>query len=190
MKRIIRLVIYLTLIASISYISIIHNLIAETAKNAPPRHADYLVILGAKINGKEMSLALYNRVKVALRYLKENPQTIVIVSGGQGPGEDITEAEAMSTYLIKEGISVDRIILEDQSTTTYENLSYSMKLLNPNKQMIIVSNDFHLFRSKMIAERLGYKEVYTLPAETPWIVKPKLWIREYAAVCKTWLFDR
>ncbi|MBM7663002.1 uncharacterized SAM-binding protein YcdF (DUF218 family) [Bacillus mesophilus] len=183
-----RLISFFLLILCI-YIVIIHNLISNTARQDPPPNADYLVVLGAKINGEELSLALYYRVFAAVQYLKNNTTTKVVVSGGQGPGESITEAEAMKRYFLNEGISEERIILEADSTTTFENLSFSKNLIDTNKQVIIVSNDFHLYRTTIIAKRLGYENVHTLASKTPWMVKPKLWVREYAAVLKTWIFD-
>ncbi|NSL50665.1 YdcF family protein [Bacillus sp. P2(2020)] len=136
-----------------------------------------------------MSLSLYNRVSKALEYLKENPTSKVVVSGGQGKGEAITEAEAMAQFFYENGIERDRIIKEEKSTTTFENIKFSKEFLNGEKEVIIVSNDFHLYRASMIAKRLGLKP-YTLSAETPAIVKTQLWIREYIAVLKSLLFDK
>jgi uncharacterized SAM-binding protein YcdF (DUF218 family) len=172
------------------YFLIVHLLIFNTSKQVPPENTDYLVILGARLHGERMSLALQYRVEAALEYLQENPSTKVIVAGGQGPGENITEAEAMSRYFLDRGIEQDRIVLENKSTSTYENLLFSRKLIKQNDQVVIVSNDFHLFRASMIAERVGFQRVDTLPAKTPTVVIVKLWTREYLAVLKTWLFDR
>jgi uncharacterized SAM-binding protein YcdF (DUF218 family) len=184
-----RLLVSIVLIFSIYFLTV-HILISTKAKEIPPNDADYLVILGARLHGERMSLSLQYRVEAALQYLEENKETRVVVSGGQGPGEDITEAEAMSRYLQRNGISKERIVVEDQSTTTHENLLFSKKLVNDDDHVVIVSNDFHLFRASMIAKRVGFEDVYTLPAKTPTIVVLKLWIREYLAVFKTWMFDR
>jgi uncharacterized SAM-binding protein YcdF (DUF218 family) len=167
----------------------VHLLISLTAKNIPPDGADHVLILGAKLNGEEMSLSLYNRMEAAVDYLKRNSSATVIVSGGKGPKETISEAKAMARYLIEHGISKEKIMLEDKSTSTYENLLFSKKWIRPHDSVVIVSNDFHLFRAKIIAKRLGYEEVYTLPAKTPKIVLIKLWTREYMAIVKTLLFD-
>ncbi|MGD6833056.1 YdcF family protein [Sutcliffiella halmapala] len=172
------------------YILIVHIFIYQAAKEQPPSDLDYLIVLGARVRGEQMTLALRYRVEAALKYLEENPDTKVIVSGGQGPGEDITEAEAMERFLLKKGVSQERIIKEGLSTTTYENLSYSKQFMEEGSSVAIVSNDFHLFRASIIAERLGFHEVYTLPGKTPKIAIFKLWTREYFAVAKTWLVDR
>lgn len=171
------------------YVIVVHLAITATAKKEPPANVEYVLVLGAKINGEELSLSLYNRVKKALEYLEDNPNTKVIVSGGQGPGELITEAEAMARYFMSNGVVKERIIKEELSTNTYENIKYSKELLGDQKEVVIVSNDFHLFRASVIAKRLDL-EPYTLAAETPTIVKANLWAREYIAVIKTMIFDR
>lgn len=87
-----------------------------------PKNMKYIIILGAQIRGKRVTEALKRRLDRGIRYLNENPETIVIVSGGRGKGEDITEAEAMAEYLENCGIDANRICLEEKSTSTYENL--------------------------------------------------------------------
>lgn len=171
------------------YIIIVHSLLVKTMNETPPNGIDHLIVLGAKLNGDVMSLSLYYRVREALDYLEANSETKVIVSGGQGEDEWITEAEAMARFFIENGIAEDRIIKEEASTTTFENIKFSRDLLGEEiDELVIVTNDFHLYRSKIIAERQGFK-AYPLAAETPFVVKGKLWIREYIAVLKTWLFD-
>ncbi|KAA0546960.1 YdcF family protein [Bacillus sp. BGMRC 2118] len=190
MKKFIKVILSVIIVMITIYTVTVHTLIANTAKEVPPDDADYVIVLGARLHGEEMSLSLLYRVEAALDYLQANPSSKVIVSGGKGPGEDISEAEAMLRYFREKGIQAERIIVEDQSTTTYENLYLSKKLIEKSTCTIIVSNDFHLFRSTMIADRVGLQNVYTLPAKTPTVVIIKLWVREYAAVLKTWLVDR
>ncbi|MED4014877.1 MULTISPECIES: YdcF family protein [Sutcliffiella] len=173
------------------YFIIVHLLISNTAAERPKENADYIIILGARLHGERMSLSLYYRALEALEYVEGNQNTIIIASGGQGPGEDITEAEAIKRFMLEHGIEQERIILEDTSTTTYENLMNSYSFIeDDNKTVVIVSNDFHLFRAKMIAERVGFNNISTLSAETPKVAKVKLWFREYFAVLKSWLIDR
>ncbi|WP_404470229.1 YdcF family protein [Sutcliffiella horikoshii] len=172
------------------YLIIVHSLIYQTAKQEPPKNVDYLIVLGARVKGEVMTKALLFRVEAALEYLKENPNTKVIASGGQGPGEDITEAEAMRRYFVEHGIDEDRIILEDRSTTTFENLSFSKALMEDGASVAIVSNDFHMYRAAVIGKRLDFAEVHTLAGKTPTIAIFKLWSREYFAVAKTWLVDK
>jgi len=150
--------------------------------------ANYMIILGAKVKpGGVPSLSLKSRLEVAVPYLVKYPQVKVIVSGGQGPDEDRTEASVMREYLEQNGIDATRIIEEDQSTSTYENLVFSKELLpKETKKITIVSNDFHLKRAKYLAESLDF-EVDVVSAKTPKSVEAKLKIRERAALLKTYI---
>ena len=126
---------------------------------------DYLIILGAHVNGRVPSDSLERRIRKAEQYLKSHPMTKVIVSGGQGKGEDITEAEAMEIYLWEHGIEKERILKETASTTTRENLRFSKALFTPEIVTVgIVTNNFHLHRSCALANRLGYPHVYPISA--------------------------
>ncbi|ART76116.1 hypothetical protein B4U37_08725 [Sutcliffiella horikoshii] len=189
-KKRVKTLMKITMVMLLIYIIIVHSLIYQTAKQEPPKGMDYLIVLGARVKGEVMTKALLFRVEAALEYLKENPNTKVIASGGQGPGEDITEAEAMRRYFVKHGIEEERIILEDRSTTTFENLSYSKALMEDGASVAIVSNDFHMYRASLIGKRLDFAEVHTLAGKTPKIAILKLWSREYFAVAKTWIMDK
>ena len=90
---------------------------------------DYIIVLGAHVNGVRLSKALLERTRRALEYLEKNPKTRAVLSGGQGEGETIGEAEAMCRYLEDHGISRERLILEDRSTNTKENLDFSLALI-------------------------------------------------------------
>lgn len=156
--------------------------------------ADYLVILGGGIKGETVTLSLKERLDKGIYYLKDNPDIKVIVTGGKGIGEDISEAEAMKVYLIKNGISPARIIVEDKSTSTMENFKFSKKVLEnyDNKKLykiMIITNDFHMFRSKMLAQRNGF-EAYGITCSTPISVRLNSYIREYFALIKSIILDR
>ena len=116
-------------------------------------HPDTIVVLGAGVNGSTPSLSMCNRLDAALAYLNANPAATVIVSGGQGPGEDITEAKAMADYLTAHGIDSARIVQEDRSRTTRENLENSFAILrarggDPADGVGIVTSEYHLYRAK------------------------------------------
>lgn len=149
---------------------------------------DYAIILGAKVNaGGVPSLSLKYRLDAAIPYLNKHPNVTVIVSGGQGKTGNMTEAFAMQQYLVNAGISTERIILEEASTSTYENLAFSKELLPGNlSNLTIISNDFHLKRASFLANKLGLK-VDTVAASTPKVVEMKLRLRERAALLKTYL---
>lgn len=148
----------------------------------------YAIVLGAKVNGNgEPSLSLQYRLETAVTYLEQYPQVKVIVSGGQGKEEPVSEAERMHTYLLEAGIAVDRIIQENESTSTFENLSFSKKLLPKGETNVtIISSDFHLTRAQYLAEKLDLK-VDVVSARTPKSVEEKLRLRERAALLKTYV---
>lgn len=155
---------------------------------------DYMIVLGARLYGDVPSPALHERLKVAEKYLQDDTDLKVIVSGGQGPDEYISEAEAMEKYLINKGIDKNRIVIEDKSTSTFENIRNSLNIIKEvddleNPRVLLVTNKFHVFRSKLLANRLGAR-AYGLPAEIPPTIVIPQYIREYFAVIKSFIFDR
>lgn len=126
-------------------------------KNAKPRKSDCIIVLGCSIYGTEPSPFLKGRLQHAEKLYREGYARYIIVSGGQGRGEYISEAEAMKSYLIERGIDSEKIIMEDRSVSTYENLKYSKYEMDEKgfADAIIVSNQFHLKRSSYIAKKMG-----------------------------------
>ena len=118
-------------------------------------HPGTIIVLGAGVNGETPSLILCNRLDAALTYLNANPAATVIVSGGQGPGEDITEAKAMADYLTAHGIDSARIVQEDRSRTTRENLENSFAILRARGGDPADGVGIHLCRAKRMARSLG-----------------------------------
>ncbi|SFI00528.1 MULTISPECIES: YdcF family protein [unclassified Bacillus (in: firmicutes)] len=169
------------------YVVYITYCMKKTANEKVSHTAPYVLILGAKLFGDKPSLSLQNRLDVALGYLHSHPKVKVVVSGGQGEDEDISEALSMSRYLMENGIGKERILLEDRSTSTYENIKFSKDLYDI-KHAVVVSNTYHLYRAKIIADRLGMK-MEALAAPTPKRSRKKAYIREYAAIIKTILKD-
>jgi uncharacterized SAM-binding protein YcdF (DUF218 family) len=171
----------------ILYFGFLHSKIRDHSNIEVPLHADYIIILGARVKGEIPSLALQYRIDAAANYMKKNKETIAIASGGQGPGEDITEAEAIKKGLLVHGISSNRIILEDKSTDTVENIRFSKKLIPDLLETgLLVTNDYHLYRAKSIAKDQGLN-LQGIPAETPTIAIPKSYLREYLAITKYYL---
>lgn len=169
------------------YFGVLQWKIAQYSQMKAPNHADYLIILGANVKGTVPSSTLQSRIDTAAIYLKKNPKTIAIASGGKGSGEDISEAEAIKKELLKKGINQSRILLESQSTNTYENIKFSKKLLPRNaKTGVVVTNRFHLYRALMIA-RDQHLNIYGLAASTPLLAIPRSYLREYLAITKYYL---
>lgn len=173
---------------------LIEGLIIINGKIKRVDEVDYMIVLGARLYGDVPSPALYERLKLAEEYLKENPDLKVIVSGGQGPDEYISEAEAMERYFLNRGIDEKRIIVEDKSTSTFENIKNSLNIIKgidneERPRVLLVTNSFHIFRSKFLANRLGAK-AYGLPAKVPPTILISQYIREYFAVIKSFVMDR
>ena len=147
--------------------------------------ADYVIILGAQWRSTGPSEVLRRRLDKAIDYLEQNPDTSVIVSGGQGGNESIPEAVGMREYLMQAGIGEERILVEDQSASTYQNLVLSAEFLNrENDRVVVVTNNFHMFRALAIAKKQGYLNVEGLAASSsPWVVPNNL-LREFMGVVK------
>ncbi len=151
----------------------------------PQPDADYVLVLGAQVKGTRLTYALQTRLDTAYEYAINNPKTMVIVSGGQGPGEDVTEAYAMAEYLKAKGLEESRLILEDQSTSTYENIEYSKKLMeSTDSKVVLVTNHFHVYRGVGVAKKQGLTNVEGLGASTKWYTIPNQYVREAFAVIK------
>ena len=149
---------------------------------------DALIVLGAGVHGKKLSVALRGRLDTALEYSKENPRAVIVVSGGQGPQEDISEASAMKKYLLEKGIPEDKVICEDTSTSTTENFRNSKALLDElfpdGFKAAFVTNEYHIFRAERVARAAGFEKIAHVHYSTRAIsVIPSL-LRECLAVAK------
>ena len=147
--------------------------------------ADYCLILGAQMKNHGPSDVLRRRLDVAIEYLEENPETTVIVSGGQGANGPVTEAQGMYEYLVERGIAAERIIQEDASGNTRENLQYSSAFLDMTRDsVVVVTNNFHVFRATGIARKMGYENVSGLAADSYPLMVPNNLLREFFGVIK------
>ncbi|MCM1157046.1 MAG: YdcF family protein [Bacteroidales bacterium] len=169
---------------------IVEGLIIGQSLKEPKEKADYLIVLGAKVNGTQPSKILEYRIEKAYTYLKQNPDVRVIVSGGKGSDEDISEAQAMYNGLVERGIEKERIYREDKSTSTKENLDFSKSCMEEigldieKERVLIVTTDFHVLRAVGIAKKAGYRNVEGLAADSVWYLVPTNYVREFLAVVK------
>jgi len=151
---------------------------------------DVVIVLGAGVRGETVSRHLANRLDRTLEYLASNPNAVVIVTGGLGNNAIITEAEASKRYLVARGITAERILLEDQSTSTYENLVFAKEILDEHFpygfRAVVVSNDFHIYRAVRTAQRVGLT-VSGSGAQTPRSTLPLNYLREMSAVAHMWV---
>jgi uncharacterized SAM-binding protein YcdF (DUF218 family) len=192
-NKIAKLMLGLFIVWLISFVVVV-TVILTSATTDRNEKVDSLIVLGSGLKGETPTLVLLERLNYSVEYLNENPNMKAIVSGGQGFGESITEAEGMKRYLVSRGISEDRIIKEEKSTSTYENMIFSKKVYEKTtgkklEKVMLITNDFHMFRSKLLARRVGL-EPYSISASTPLYIYPNVLLREYLAVFKSLIFDR
>lgn len=145
---------------------------------------DYVIVLGAQMRQNGPSIVLRYRLDKAIEYLNDNPDTICIVSGGQGCNEPCTEAQGMAEYLEKKGIPETRILMETESTTTVQNISNSMQYIGEGATTGIITNNFHVFRAMQIAKKLGLTQVRGIAAKSSALYLPNNMLREYLAEIK------
>lgn len=153
-----------------------------------PANLDYIIVLGAQMKAHGPSRVLKMRLDKACGYLMENPDTLVIVSGGQGADEHISEAQGMYDYLVEKGIEPERILREDQSRNTSQNINFSSAFLDREKDSVgIVTNNFHVFRAIHIAKKSGYRQVYGIAAPSELLMQGNNMLREFMGVMKDFL---
>lgn len=159
-------------------------------------NADYsektVIVLGCGIRGERVSVGLAKRLNKAAEYHKNNPEAIIIVSGGQGPQEDISEALAMKRYLVDKGVDEDKIIMEDRSTSTITNFRYSKAIMEDmgldTDSVVFVTNAYHVYRAASYAKAEGLT-VNHLGTDIIWYTVPMNYMREMLAVIKMWILD-
>lgn len=146
---------------------------------------DYVIVLGAQVRSTGPSVVLKYRLDKAYEYLKDNPETVAICSGGQGKNEQVPEGVAMKEYLVNRGIDETRILVEQKSSNTIENIRFSYELLDPENDSIgILTNDFHVFRGSSIAKKQGGEHVVGIAANSNPIYLPSNMVRECMGVIK------
>ena len=155
---------------------------------------DAVVVLGSGIRGELLTVGLKNRLDCAVEMYENNPNIVIVVSGGQGPQEDITEALAMERYLLSCSIPQENIIKEEQATSTYENFMYSKRILDENLgenyKAAYVTNDYHIYRAGALAKIAGLNELTHSHSTTVWYTVIPSCMRECMAVVKLWIFNK
>jgi uncharacterized SAM-binding protein YcdF (DUF218 family) len=171
-------------------------IISHGEREDPEIHADAVIVLGAGIKDAEPSPALQTRLDAARSYMERHPEIPVVLSGGLGLGETVTEAEVMWNALATGEESWDsRLLKEPKATSTAENFRYACEILRENgvdpetSTIAFVTNDFHIYRAELIAQRMGV-DAFGVPAELPWWwVNLACYVRESFALVKTLIFD-
>ena len=189
-----RLVLDVLLGAGLSLLLIFAIFIAVTGNNDT---ADYeeetVIVLGCGIRGERVSVGLAKRLDKAYEYYTKNPKAVIIVSGGQGPQEDIPEALAMKRYLAEKGVPEEQIIMEDKSTSTITNFRNSYAIMTEKgmsvSNAVFVTNAYHVYRASYYAKDAGFLEISHLGTDIIWYTVPMNYMREMLAIVKMWAFD-
>ena len=151
---------------------------------------DVVIVLGAGVRGEIVTRPLARRLDAAFDYWQRNPNVYIITTGGLGNRATITEAEAMARYLVRRGMPRERILLEEQSTSTYENLKFAREILDgrfpDGFSAVLVTNDFHIFRAVQTARSIGL-DVNRRGAYTDWYSWPVNYLRETLAIINFWV---
>lgn len=159
----------------------------------PAKDTDCVIVLGAKMRGNTVSRALADRLDAAYAYAtaEGNEDVLIIVSGGQGTDEIMTEAAGMKAYLVEKGLDESRILMEDKSTNTMENLEFSYEIIKErfgeNANVAICTSNFHVYRAILLAENMGMKNISGLAAYTKPVLLPNSAVRECLALVKEWM---
>ncbi|MDE6149290.1 MAG: YdcF family protein [Ruminococcus sp.] len=171
------------LMCIVIYLSVLTILMIKAQRNYPKSPCT-AIVLGCRVKNGLPTRMLRRRLDSAFEYLEKNPDSFCILSGGKGEDEIISEAEAMYRYLLNKGITSDKLIKEDKSTSTKENLEFSMDIINKigiASQVVIVTDGFHQFRANLIAKEQDIK-AFAVSAHT----EPRYifiyWVREWIAI--------
>ena len=180
----------LTLVCA--FTAIVVWMIAGARSDESPQ-VDVVLVLGAGLRNGRPTLTLQRRIQRAADWLVLHPDVKVVACGGCSPGQPLSEAEAIRSGLVARGVAFDRVIIEDRSTSTEENVrnAYSLWLergAGQRPRALIVTSNFHLARAKLLANRAGFG-AYGIGASTPWYILPGAAIREAAAIAKAWVID-
>lgn len=186
---------------------LVEFLIGLGAVTSTRQPVDYVIVLGAQVRGEEISSSLKKRLDKAIKYAENNPNTMLVLSGGQGDGEDVSEAQAMHDYLVYNGVANSQLLREAKSTNTRENISFSREVIERHEhwkaalakqkledsyqepdyhdvKIAVLTNNFHVFRAKEIAKKQGIRDIHGISASCDMILAPHYWIRECFAVLK------
>ncbi|MBQ2892649.1 MAG: YdcF family protein [Oscillospiraceae bacterium] len=185
--KMLRTVLSTALCLGILLFAVTEAVVLSASKGHPDESCQYVIVLGARVQDTSPSISLTERINAAYDYLTAHPETVAVLSGGQGEDEGISEAQCMFAQLTAMGIAEDRLWLEDQSTSTWENLHFSMNIIaektgsHPEK-VGILSSEYHLYRAGLFAEDCGFEAV-GIPAKTQrFTIRLNYFLREVAGV--------
>ena len=176
----------LSLVGSLTVLFVVVSGMMVYAACTPPPDNATVIVLGAGLRGERPARMLAGRLDAAAAYLEDHPGASCVVSGGQNEDEIVSEAYAMRAYLMEKGIDGNRIYMEDESTSTYENLQYSKRVIEENglnPAVAIATQEFHQLRGQSFAKRAGFEEVGAVTAHSPFYLLGSYWVRDFAGLC-------
>ena len=200
-----------TCVAGVVALAVLCVLVFLGAASSDKKNLDYVIVLGARVKEHTVSNSLKKRLDKAIEYAEENPDTILVLSGGRGPGEDVSEAEVMRQYLEYNGVRPEQLLIEDRSVSTVENIAYSKVVIEehrnrdkkelvpltrrttsvpyaiaPDKPLEIgvLTSNFHIYRARLTAEKWGFDNVYGISADSDPVLFIHLCVRECASIVK------
>lgn len=182
----------LTVAGIILFLVIAETVLMIRAAGKYPEKPVTAVILGCSVKGSRPCTILVERMDAAAEYLKKNPEAQAVLSGGKGEGEDISEAECMFRYLTAKGIAPERLLKEDRSTSTKENLAFTREIMRARgmkPEIAVITSEFHAYRGAMFASDAGFL-AHSVPARTFWLYFPAYYVRELYGILYYWLFCR
>lgn len=200
-----------TCVAGVVILAVLCVLVFLGAASSDKQNLDYVIVLGARVKEHTVSNSLKMRLDKAMEYVEYNPDTVLVLSGGRGPGESVSEAEAMRQYLEYNGVRPEQLLIEDQSVSTVENIAYSKIIIQehrnkdkkelvplsrrttsvpyaiaPDKPLEIgvLTSNFHIYRARLTAEKWGIDNVYGISADSDPVLFIHLCVRECASIIK------
>lgn len=184
----------LTAAGCLFFLVTVSIIIVGGARSADTFDEDCVIVLGCGIRGEELLPTLKSRLDKCIAYLARNPDVPVVVSGGQGHNESISEGEAMRRYLVANGIDNTRVIVEDKARDTRQNFQYSKQLLDSRfdgmeYSAACITSDYHIYRSRLIAQRNAI-EANFYPSGVVWYLRPAAYCREVLSVCLAWIRNK
>lgn len=185
----VRKVIQTGAIVSVCFFVLIEGFVVSGFKAEEALNLKYVIVLGDRVNGEEPGRLLKTRLDKTVSYAEKNETTTFIVSGGRGNDKKISEAECMYWYLTAHGVDPGRILLEDKSASTFENLTFSKRLIEEKEGELsdsigILSSNYHIFRATRIASDLGYQNVKSITAKGDLVLQANYMTREFCGIMK------
>ncbi|MBP0961477.1 MAG: YdcF family protein [Oscillospiraceae bacterium] len=178
--------------ACVLYAGVLSFKMYKAMSNAPEK-TDLIVVLGCQVRGETPSRMLRHRLDTAYGAMQKHPDALCVVSGGKGSDELISEAEAMRRYLVAKGADESRIVMEDKSTNTFENIKFSFEItdkLGYDRDITIVTDGYHQYRAGLIARKQGAENVTSYSAPTEFKFQATYWVREWMGLSRFFVLGR